>query len=118
MKSFNMYLPTVKGKVGVNLNQVLYFETLGRKDYMILKNEERIELMMYVDDIEQILWSQGFYRITRNFLVNLASVQLIFPGNAPKVVLENGKEIFVPQNHRTELFKALEAAYLVTEPVY
>lgn len=118
MKSFNMYLPTIKGKIGVNLNHILYFESLGVNEYMILKNEERIELLMNVDDIEQILWSQGFYRVTRNYLVNLTCVQLIFPGNAPKIVLENGKEIFVPQNHRTELFKALEAAYLVTEPVY
>jgi DNA-binding LytR/AlgR family response regulator len=118
MKNFNIYLPTKKGKVGANLRQILYFESLGNTDYMVLTNNEKIELIMNVEEIEQILWSQGFFRISTNYLINLTLVQVIFPGNAPKVVLDNGKEIFVPQSRRDDLFKALECVYQLNETLY
>ncbi|OFX84539.1 MAG: hypothetical protein A2W99_14860 [Bacteroidetes bacterium GWF2_33_16] len=115
MKKFNIFLPTKKGKFGTDLKHVLYFESLGDSDYMVLNNDEKIELLMDVDELEQMLWYHGFFRITKNYLINLESVQLIFPGNNPKIVLENGKEIFVPQNRRTELFKSLEVVYQMQE---
>jgi DNA-binding LytR/AlgR family response regulator len=118
MKNLKICLPVKKGKIEVNLNQILYFESLGYNDYMVLKNNEKIELTMNVEEIEQILWSQGFFRISKNYLVNLTLVQIIFPSDAPKVVLDNGKEIFVPQSKRNELFKALESVCHLEETLY
>jgi len=118
MKTFTIYLPTKQGKFGTELKKILYFENSGDTDYMVLNDEEKIELIMDVDEIEQMLWSQGFFRVTKSYLVNLAKIQLIFPGNAPKIVLENGKEIFVPESKRTELFKALESVYQLQETLY
>ncbi|MGE0090400.1 MAG: LytR/AlgR family response regulator transcription factor [Bacteroidales bacterium] len=118
MKNFNICLPVKKGKIEVNLNQILYFESLADTDYMVLTSNEKIELIMNVEEIEQILWSQGFFRISKNYLVNLTLVQIIFPADAPKVVLENGKEIFVPQSRRNELFKALESVCQLEETLY
>jgi len=118
MALFNLYLPTKNGKFGINFNHIQYFESLGDVNYMVLNNDEKIELLMDVDEIEQILWYQGFFRVTKNYLVNLKSIQLIFPDNAPKVVLENGKKIFVPQSRRKDLFKALESVYQLQETLY
>ncbi|HAN18619.1 MAG: hypothetical protein A2X13_13675 [Bacteroidetes bacterium GWC2_33_15] len=113
MTTFNIYLPTKNGKIGVELKHILYFESLGDTNFMVLNNDEKIELLMAVDEIEQLLCYRGFFRFTQNYLVNLKAVQLIFPGDASKVVLENGKEIFAPQSRREELFRELEKVYQV-----
>jgi len=117
MTAANIYLPSKNGKLGLDLNQILYFEAFGDTDYMVLNNNKKVEILMDIDEIEQLLWYQGFYRVSKNYLVNLKAVQIIFPSDTSKIILENGKEIFVPQNRHDELFYVLEKVCQLQECV-
>ncbi|MDX9695107.1 MAG: LytTR family DNA-binding domain-containing protein [Bacteroidales bacterium] len=118
IKNFNINLPSKKGKVAANLNQILYFESMRGIDYMVLLNEEKIELTMNITEIEQILWSQGFFRVSKNYLINLRMIQVIFPDDIPMIMLENGKRLFVPGSRQKALFKALESVYQLENTLY
>lgn len=111
MSSYNIYVPTIRGKMTIDCKQVMYVESAMSFSRVVYTNNEFIDLLLTVDDVELLLSNQGFYRFNNRYLVNLYYVQVVFPSDASKVVLENGKEIFVNHNKRDELFEHLREVY-------
>ena len=117
MNTYNIYVPTKKGKMGIDIKHIMFIESVNDFSRIVFNNHEKLELLLTIDEIEQLLFDQGFFRFSYKYLVNLKYVQLIFPSDASKVILENGKEIFVSQSRREELFESLKKVFDLQEIV-
>jgi len=117
MNTYTIYIPTERGKMGIDTKHIVYVE--AEKDFsrIILNNNESLTLLLTIDEVEQLLFDKGFFRFNYKSLVNLRYVQMIFTRDASKVVLENGKEVFVSQNRREELFESLKKVFNLHEIV-
>ena len=117
MSTYNIYVPTEKGKMKIDCSQILYIETSFQCSRITLINNEKIGLLLTISEIEHLLFDQGFFRFNNKYLVNLRYVEVVFPSDASKVVLENGKEIFVNHNKKDELFENLRKVFNLQETV-
>ena len=117
MSAYNIYVPTENGKIKIDCSKILYLETSLQFTRATLADNETIEILLTINEIEQLLSDQGFFRFNNNAIVNLKFVQIVFPSDASKVILENGKEIFVNYNKKDELFEHLRQVYDLYELV-
>ena len=117
MSSYNIYVLTEKGKMKIDCSQILYVESNLQFSRLTFVNNERLELLLTINEIEHLLFDQGFFKFNNRYLVNLRHVEVVFPSDASKVVLENGKEIFVNHNKKDELFESLKQVYDLHELV-
>ena len=115
--SYHIYVPTERGKMKIDCSQILYIETSLQFSRVTFVNEEKLELLLTINEVEHLLFNQGFFRFNNKYLVNLIYVEVVFPSDASKVVLENGKEIFVNHNKKDELFESLKQVYELHELV-
>ena len=117
MSTYNIYVPTEKGKMKIDCGQILYIESSLQFSRLTFVNNENLELLLTLSEMEHLLFDQGFFRFNNKYLVNLRYVEVVFPSDASKVVLENGKEIFVNHNKKDELFENLRQVYELHELV-
>ncbi len=117
MGNYNIYVPTEKGKMKIDCSKILYIRTSLQFTRVTFENNEKLELLLTMNEIEHLLFGQGFFRFNNKYLVNLRHVEVIIPSDASKVVLDNGQEIFVDYNKRQELFESLGKVYDVHELV-
>ena len=115
MRNDIIYLLTDSDKIEVNCDEILYVENSLQFSRIIFLNEEKLETLMTIDEVENLLTDKGFFRFNNKYLVNLRFVQAVIPSDASKVILENGKEIFVSHNKKDELFKSLRIVYELHE---
>jgi len=107
----NIYIPLQDGIRTLIPDEIIYLETYNNITVLYYKSGETENIEYTVGDIEMILFDKGFFRFNYKCIVNLKYVQMVLPDNSSKVILENGKEIFVTQNRRAELYKSLEKMY-------
>jgi DNA-binding LytR/AlgR family response regulator len=117
MNTYNIYIPTEKGKIKIDCSQILFVETSLQFTRATFANNETLEILLTIKEMEHLLAGQGFFRFNNKYLVNLIHVQIVFPSDASKVILENGKEIFVDYNKKDELFENLLQVYDLHEIV-
>ncbi|MBI9053933.1 MAG: LytTR family transcriptional regulator DNA-binding domain-containing protein [Bacteroidales bacterium] len=117
MNSYNINVLTENGKTTIDCNKILYIESSLQFTRVTLINNQTIELLLTMQEIEYVLLEQGFFKFNNRLLVNLKCIQVVFPSNASKVIMENGKEIFVNYNKREELFENLREVYELHELV-
>lgn len=115
MNTYNIYVPTEKGKMGIDIKHIMFIESVRDFSRIVFNNNEKLEIILTLDEVEQLVFDQGFFRFNYKYLVNLRYVHLIFPGDSSKVILENGKEIFVSQSQREELFESLMKVFDLQE---
>jgi len=117
MGSYNVYVPTEKGKMKIECSKILYVESSMHLSRVTMVNDEKIELLLTIGEVDHLLYNQGFFRFNNKYLVNLKYIEVVFPSDASKVVLENGKEIFVNHNKKDELFESLKQVYELHEMI-
>lgn len=117
MSTYNIYIPTEEGKRKIDCSHLLYVETSLQFSRAIFVNNETLEILLTIKEMEHLLAEQGFFRFNNKYIVNLKYVQIVFPSDASKVILENGKEIFVDYNRKDELFENLLQIYDLHELV-
>jgi len=117
MNSYNINVLTENGKITIDCNKILYIEASLQFARVTLINNQTIELLLTMQEIGYVLLEQGFFKINNRLLVNLKHIEVVFPSNASKVIMENGKEIFVNYNKREELFENLREVYELHELV-
>lgn len=115
MSNYNINIITEKGRMKLDSTQILYIETSLQFSKLTLVNNKTVELLLTISEIEYLLLDQGFFKFNNKLLVNLKYVQVVFPSNASKVILENGKEIFVNHDKREKLFEKLKQVYDLQE---
>ncbi|MCG8411414.1 MAG: LytTR family transcriptional regulator DNA-binding domain-containing protein [Bacteroidales bacterium] len=107
---------TPEGKEKIDCNQLLYAESNFKFSRLILMNNT-INTLSSLQELESKLISQGFFRLNNNYIVNLKYVQLIFPSNSSKLIMENGMAISVDYSKREDLFHCLRKVYELHELV-
>ena len=117
MSNYNISIITEKGRMKLDCNQVIYVEASLQSSKLTLINNKTVELLLTISEIEHLLLNQGFFKFNNKLLVNLKYVEVVFPSNASKVILENGKEIFVNHDKREKLFEKLKQVYDLQETV-
>ena len=117
MKNYNIYIPTISGEKVINCNEIVYAESFNTISKIFFKNTESLEVLLSVSELEYLFSERGFFRFNNRNLVNLKYVQVIFPLDASKVILENGKEIIVSKNRKDGLFKSLKEVFDLEEAI-
>lgn len=117
MNNYNISVLTEKGKKTIDTSNILYVEASLQFSRVTLVNNDTVELLLTVPEIEYMLLNQGFYRLSSRVIVNLKFVEVVFPSNASKIIMEDGKEFFVNYTKREELFENLREVYELHELV-
>lgn len=74
-----IFLKADKKHYKINLNNILYFESLG--DYVIVHCEEKkITIKDKISHLENILPSDNFIRIHRSFIISVPKIEAVGPG--------------------------------------
>jgi len=96
----------IEGKlVRVSVNDIVYCEAQGKRQYMYLVNGTQCLLHMTMQEIYELLSDyQEFVRIGAAFIVNLGYISSL---NAKEIHMDNGKKIFLPRG----TFKGLREQY-------
>jgi len=115
MNTYTIHMPTENGKMSINAQHIIYVEAVKGFSRIILNNNESLNLLLTIDEVEHLLFDQDFFRFNHKHLVNLRYVQMIFTRDASKVILENGKEIFVSQSRKENLFESLRKVFDLQE---
>jgi len=117
MNSYNINVLTEKGKMTFDCSMILYVESSLQFSRITLLDNQVIELLLTLQEVEYILLDQGFFKMNNRLLVNLKYVEVVFPSNASKIIMENGKEVLVNYTKRDELFENLKQVYELHELV-
>ncbi len=117
MRDFNIYVTTIQGKKVLSCNNIMYAESQNSLSRIVFSDNTTEEVLLTISELEYLLRKRGFFRFNHRSLVNLRFVQVIFPLDASKVILENGKEIFVSQDKKDDLFESLKKVFDLQEVV-
>jgi DNA-binding LytR/AlgR family response regulator len=98
-----LFLKADKKHYKVNLNDILYFESLG--DYVIaFSNDKKIVTKERLSHLAESLPAEQFMQIHRSYLVSISKIESVGPG----YVEINKKKLPVGRSYKPELSKLLE----------
>jgi len=92
-----------KEKYRYCLNDILYFESIGRKIKIVLKSETK-EFYGKIKALSNELQEKGFYLIHNSYLVNYDKVKA---QRSENLELINGKELPISRNNRNKMKEIL-----------
>ena len=109
------YAVRIKGEyekeaVYVDLNDILYFESVDRKTFIYTK--ERVltaELRLY--EIEKRLSEKNFFRCSKSVVVNLGKIVKLKPEISRNIIatLDNGEAVVISRRYVSELKRIIGA---------
>jgi len=91
----------------IDLPDVLYFESLNGRIVVNFLNSKITYIDDNIDDIENKLCEKHFFRIHKNFLVNMDQIKRITKGNIHVIELNNGKELPINQDIKDSLIQQI-----------
>lgn len=98
-----IFLKADKKHYKINLNDILYFESLG--DYVIaFTSEKKIVSKERISYLAETLSPQKFIQIHRSYIVSIDKIDSVGPG----FIEINKKKLPVGRNYKTELNKLLQ----------
>ena len=59
----------------INVEDIAYFYTENRIVYLILFNKDKFSIDLFLDDIESKVDEKQFFRVNRQFIVNIESIE-------------------------------------------
>lgn len=101
-------LPTLEGMSFVNLDEILYFFADGNYSYVYFLNGEKKLVSKTLKYFEDILPKQAFFRIHREFIINLNFIKNYIKGRGGQVMLTNGKVIDVAVRKKEEFLQIFQ----------
>lgn len=96
-------LPHRNGLSFTEVGNIIYCETAGNYVQIALNDGSRTLVMRTLAEVEDILEGQPFFRIHRQFLINLTHVKLLTKFEDSKVIMSNDDEIAIARHKRDEL---------------
>ena len=101
-------LPVSHGYRYEKVNEIIYCEALGNYTKIFLVNKEVFLLSKILKEIQKILPSEYFFRISRKFLINLYHVKEYSRKNCLKIILSNGHEVLLSIKKKAEFLEKME----------
>jgi two-component system LytT family response regulator len=90
----------------VNIRDIVYCESDRSYTTLYLKTGEKHLLSRPLGEVEEMLAEASFFRIHKQFVVNVAEVAHFSKGESASVTMSNGKHLPISR-YRLEAFKAL-----------
>ncbi|MDE6662611.1 MAG: LytTR family DNA-binding domain-containing protein [Lachnospiraceae bacterium] len=85
----------------VELNDIIYCEAQRKKQYICLKENESVYLRMTMAKLYELLCSyKGFVKLGVSYIVNMEHIERL---DTQMLLLDNGKEIYLPRGSYKEL---------------
>lgn len=98
-----LVLPLMEGFDVVRMSDILYCEAEDNFTRFYFKDGRKTLICRRLKFYESALNDFGFYRVHRSYIVNLDFVIRYKKGKGGSVILENGKELLVSNNKKSEL---------------
>ncbi len=95
-------LPNLHGYTFVELGQIVSIESEGNYAHLHMLNGQKHFIAKSLGDLEETLLHQNFFRIHRQFLINIDCITEYIRSDGGEVVLENGQRIPVSRTRREE----------------
>ncbi|HFC00367.1 MAG TPA: response regulator transcription factor [Phaeodactylibacter sp.] len=102
-----LVLPLLEGFEVVRMSEILYCEAQDNFTSFHLVSGKKHLICRNLKFYETAMNEFGFCRIHRSFIVNLEYVKRYLKGKGGSVILENGKEITVSNNKKSELLRRI-----------
>ena len=103
-------LPHRNGLSFTEVGDIIYCESADNYVQISLKDGSKTLVMRTLTEVEDVLQGQPFFRIHRQFLINLKHVKLLTKTESNTVIMSNDAHIAIARNKRDEfqhLFKRL-----------
>ena len=91
----------------IDLENIIRLESDKNYTEFILKDGKKIVSSKSIKDYDEILESQGFFRIHKSHIVNISCIKQLLKGSIPQVKLNNGELIDVARRRKDELITLL-----------
>lgn len=117
MRNYKIYIPTISGKKTISCKNIVYVEQQNMFSRLFYEDDTNEDVLLSISELEHLLKKHGFFRFNTIHLVNLRFIQVVFPSDASKVMLENGKEIYVSNDRKEDLFESLKSVFELHEIV-
>ena len=98
-------LPTHKGLLFVNAEDILYCNSEGSYTSIFLANNKKFTVAKNLKEIAERLPQHLFSRIHRSHIVNIGHVAEFVNGNSQTVVLDNGEEFQIAKSKKSEFLE-------------
>jgi two-component system, LytTR family, response regulator len=86
---------------------VIYFEGDGNYTHVILQGGKKITSTKPISDYEEMLTHQGFYRVHKSYLINMAQVVKYVKGRGGEVIMTNGDTVYVSSRKKDDFLSLL-----------
>lgn len=106
--SQKLALPTIEGMNFVNFEDILYFVAEGNYCFVILKNGQKKLVCKTLKYFEDILPEKAFFRIHREYIINLNYITKYVKGRGGQVELINGTIIDVSARKRDKFLQIFQ----------
>lgn len=104
-----LVLPLMEGFDVVKMSEILYCEAEDNFTRFHFKDGAKTLICRSLKFYESALSPYGFCRVHRSHIVNLDCIKKYQKGKGGSVFLENGKEILVSKNKKSELMNMIES---------
>ncbi len=101
-------LPSAHGLELVKVKDIIYCQADSNYTIFHLTDNKQILVSRSLKEYDEILSSQGFYRIHQSYLIKLSFVKKYMKGEGGSVILENGKELDVSRRRKEGFIKAIQ----------
>lgn len=102
-------LPTMNGLDFVAVENILYCQGEGSQTAAYLKTQALpIILSKTLKECEELLNSNGFYRIHKSYLINLNHIKKYIKGKDGQVLMSNDKTLEVSRNYKDAFLEHLK----------
>lgn len=101
-------LPTVEGMSFVSLDEILYFSAEGNYCNVFFHNNQKKMVSRTLKYFEEILPIQAFFRVHREYIINLHYIKNYVKGRGGQVELINGKIIDVAARKKEDFLQIFQ----------
>ncbi len=103
-------LATQEGTHFVDLEQIVYLESMGSYTKFVLENQKDIVVSKVLKEYEDLLNpALGYIRVHQSNIVNMRHIRKYVKGDGGQLWLSNGSEIEVSRRKKDELLEALKS---------
>jgi len=101
-------LPSAHGLELVKVEDIIYCQADSNYTIFHLVDNKKILVSRSLKEYDEILSSQGFFRIHQSYLIKLSYVKKYVKGEGGSVILENGKELDVSRRRKEGFIQAIQ----------
>jgi two-component system LytT family response regulator len=109
MANSKIVIPVAFGYEFVEASNIICVKADGAYSEIIMEGGANIVLSKRLNQLEEILPKDSFYRLNRSYVVNVNKIQLISKKEGGLVALSNGMEMPIQKESREQLIELLGA---------